>query len=57
MEVGVFRALQRLLAPGVGTSLAGWQRDLKIPLRAAHLLAPIVFVLVVSMHSPSKGAT
>ncbi len=39
----MFRALQSLLAPGEGTSLAGWQRGLKISLRAAHVLGAGVF--------------
>lgn len=43
VEVDVFRALQSLLAPGEGTSLAGWQRGLKISLRAAHVLGAGVF--------------
>ena len=43
VEVAVFRALQSLLAPGEGTSLAGWQRGLKISLRAAHVLGAGVF--------------
>ena len=43
LEVSVFRALQSLLAPGEGTSLEGWQRGLKISLRAAHVLGAGVF--------------